>query len=447
MLGRDNFAENIGFLSITSQTSYGKTTRDGRKILVVDTPGLLDNREDVSFKDTIQEMLKCISVTSPGIHSLILVLGLERFTEENAKVFEVIMQLFGSELKKYLIVVFTKKDQMLRCNMSLEQLIEKSPKALKNIIHNYCRDYMAIDNTKPYETNEDASLLIHKINEIVESNGGQFYTSESYQIAEEFFRDDVRRLNNEGSLNKRINAERSAEVFSRALPKLYQQSYGFEGRNISYTSYSGEGGSSGGVSSYSDMVMSNPVGITSFPSGGMYNTGREASKFGFSYVEEPYQKLTHNDGNYHLYERVSNVDNRDENKNSLPLDSIGGKKEENTATRKEAFTSTFILDQKQLEKKLKERNQASINCNKSIAVVENKKGADRIVQVNKNAVDGDQQQVVEVNDDLWEDENLRDAQRKRFLRNEDDVIRGFWAKMNDRINRFIEAIKGIFKRN
>ena len=463
-------------MSVTLQTSYGKTTRDGRKILVVDTPGLLDNRKDVFVEDTIQEMLKCISVTSPGIHSLILVLGMERFTEENAKVFEVIMQLFGSELKKYLIVVFTNKDKMQRSDKSLKEYIQESPPELQNIINNYCRDYMAIDNTKPYETNEDASLLIQKINEIVESNGGQFYTSESYKIAEEFFRDDVRKLNSDGSLKKRINDhQRNEKVFSKPLPSLYKESYGFEGREISYTSYSGEGASySINRSSYSSMGTSYSCGgisnngmETPYPGGGTSYSGMEARYSGmgntfpgvgtsnpsFSNIQQPFQNLTHNDRKSHVNEKNAKIDHEpifDQGGNILGNNSsilpnpilIGDRNKEDTSTRMPgSFRETFIADQERLEKELKERNQAAAK-NYNNPVLEDTNEPD-IVQAN---VDYRQQQV-EINEDLLENENVRDVQRQRVLRNEDDVIRGFWGKMKDRINRFIEAIKGIFKRN
>ena len=83
--------------------------------MVVDTPGLLDTRyqddeDNLKLNVTILEILKCIVITSPGIHSLILVLsGCERFTPENAEVFKLLLMMFGENLKKYLLVVFTQR--------------------------------------------------------------------------------------------------------------------------------------------------------------------------------------------------------------------------------------------------------------------------------------------------------------------------------------------------
>eukprot|EP00111_Clytia_hemisphaerica_P000875 TCONS_00002560-protein len=221
LLGREVFKESCSFTSETRESLFDKTIRDGRTILVVDTPGLLDTRGDADLKQTANEILKCIRITSPGIHAMILVIGEGRFTHENAFVFEVLMKLFGENLKDYLLVVFTHDDQRKRKKKSLDDLVMNAPPMLQKIINQYSQGYIGIDNTKDLATNKDATHILRKVKEIVKANHGRFYTSESYQIAEEFFRVDAKRLAMTGELDAQFEAA-FPETPSMPLPRLYE---------------------------------------------------------------------------------------------------------------------------------------------------------------------------------------------------------------------------------
>ena len=195
ILGRQAFGVSE---SLDKESQMEITNRNGRCILAVDTPGLLDTKRN----NVEHEVLKCIGMTYPGFHSMILVIDIsESFTNESMEVFVKIMKMFGENVKNHLFVVFIKADILKQRNTTVEDEIKSSP-GIFRIIHNYSQGYMAIDNTKPYETNEDASLLIRMIEEIVNKNGGKFYTSESYQIAGEFFGEDNKgfqnMINNDG---------------------------------------------------------------------------------------------------------------------------------------------------------------------------------------------------------------------------------------------------------
>ncbi|XP_066918641.1 GTPase IMAP family member 4-like [Clytia hemisphaerica] len=192
ILGWNAFREELNFNSITSKTRYGMSVRNKRKIMVVDTPGLLDTRyqndtDNKRLNQTILEILKCIVITSPGIHSLILVLsGTERFTQENAHVFKSLLMMFGEDLKKYLLVVFTGGDEIERQKANIHHMVETAPESLKDIIYNYSQDYIVVDNTKELKTNPDASSVVKRIEAIVKKNGEEYYTEDSYYIGEKF---------------------------------------------------------------------------------------------------------------------------------------------------------------------------------------------------------------------------------------------------------------------
>jgi len=60
-------------------------------------------------------------MTTPGIHALILVVEINRFTEENALIFETYLEIFGKDLSKFLIVLFTNRDALERDGYTLDR--------------------------------------------------------------------------------------------------------------------------------------------------------------------------------------------------------------------------------------------------------------------------------------------------------------------------------------
>lgn len=224
ILGRDAFKVRFGIKSTIATSVFQITERDGCDILVVDTPScLLDRNSSSSKKNSTFEVLKTITITSPGIHSMVLVLNPESgFSDDNLNAFEDLMRLFEGDIRHYMMAVFIKRDQLELHKTDINDLIQNSPNVLK-IIRNYCQGrYMVVDNTKPYVENQDATRLIRKIDDIVDCNKGQFYTSKSYDEAEQYIKDDVNKL--KILENKFLSNEyqKLQEIPKHPLPALYQ---------------------------------------------------------------------------------------------------------------------------------------------------------------------------------------------------------------------------------
>ena len=198
ILGWNAFKETSDFDSFTSDTRYGMSVRNGRKIMVVDTPGWLDTQyqndtDNRRLDENVLEILKRIAITSPGVHSFILVFsGTERFTKENAGVFKSLLMIFGEILKKYLLVVFTGGDQIESQKTNIHHMVETAPESLKDIIYNYSQGYIVVDNTKELQTNPDATSVVKRIEDIVEKNGGEFYTEDSIPLVRTFLKDKAK---------------------------------------------------------------------------------------------------------------------------------------------------------------------------------------------------------------------------------------------------------------
>ncbi|XP_062608450.1 GTPase IMAP family member 4-like, partial [Saccostrea cucullata] len=110
ILGKQLFPSSSSSSSTNDECSTKSVYRFNRKIQIIDTPGLFDT----SLKnETVQnEIVKCITMSSPGPHAFILVLNIARFTKEEEESFLAFVKLFGDPVYEYFIILFTRKDDL-----------------------------------------------------------------------------------------------------------------------------------------------------------------------------------------------------------------------------------------------------------------------------------------------------------------------------------------------
>uniref|UniRef100_A0A3B1JAP2 AIG1-type G domain-containing protein n=1 Tax=Astyanax mexicanus TaxID=7994 RepID=A0A3B1JAP2_ASTMX len=95
ILGRKAFKAATSSASVTQVCRKETGEVAGRETLLVDTPGLFDT--DLSEEELKGELIKCISMTAPGPHAIILVIQLGPFTREEHRSVEKIRAVFGEE--------------------------------------------------------------------------------------------------------------------------------------------------------------------------------------------------------------------------------------------------------------------------------------------------------------------------------------------------------------
>ncbi len=96
IIGRNEFKADCYGSSITAKCKYANASVQGREIVVVDTPGLFDTRQEND--DTMREITRCVCLSAPGPHALILVAqGGNRQTEQVQKCADIIMDVFGNQ--------------------------------------------------------------------------------------------------------------------------------------------------------------------------------------------------------------------------------------------------------------------------------------------------------------------------------------------------------------
>ncbi|XP_049331637.1 GTPase IMAP family member 7-like [Astyanax mexicanus] len=154
----------------------------GREITLVDTPGLFDT--DLSEEDMKQRISKCINMTVPGPHAIILTIQLGPFTREEHLSVEKIRAIFGEEADRYTIILFTHGDELTG---TLEEYLSEANKELKDLIRR-CGERYHVFNNKDMQDRMQVLEFLDKVDCMVSTNEGQFYTSKMYQDVEHTLR-------------------------------------------------------------------------------------------------------------------------------------------------------------------------------------------------------------------------------------------------------------------
>ncbi|XP_070279834.1 GTPase IMAP family member 7-like [Myotis yumanensis] len=180
ILGREEFASKIAAHAVTKGCQKAERQWEGRNLLVVDTPGLIDTRK--TLETTCEEIIRCVLYSYPGPHAIILVLQLGRYMEEEQKTVTMIKAIFGKAAMNHMIVLFTRKDDL--GDQTLNDFLAGADINLKNIIKecgNRCCAFS--NNRRADEAEKKAQLqeLVELIEKMVLRNGGAHFSDAIYE--------------------------------------------------------------------------------------------------------------------------------------------------------------------------------------------------------------------------------------------------------------------------
>lgn len=184
ILGRREFESKCSGGSVTKVCRKAWTSRNGRSISVVDTPGIFET--DATEEETMLEIVRFITLSSPGPHAILLVLKVDRFTSEEKEAIERIFKILGEEAVKFLIILFTGKDRLEEQSIG-EFIGTIQDPYFKELLKKCEYRYHAFDN-KANEAQKVAQVseLMTMILNMVQYNGNTHYTNKSYESVEEF---------------------------------------------------------------------------------------------------------------------------------------------------------------------------------------------------------------------------------------------------------------------
>lgn len=230
ILGKKEFKSSLSASSVTSKCSQRYSVRFDCKIVVVDTPGIFDTTE--SNDKTQKEIFKCVGITAPGPHAFILVLSLSRYTEEEKNTVEHFVKYFGDKIYKYLIILFTRKDDLDNENKTLMDHIKDVPAELQALIQKCDKRVIAFNNNlKGEQQNAQVLELLSMITENITRNKGECYTNEMYKEAEKQMR------KREEELIKKAKEDRDIErkKIERDLASKYEKQIAEEDKKLKNT--------------------------------------------------------------------------------------------------------------------------------------------------------------------------------------------------------------------
>ncbi|XP_031178740.1 GTPase IMAP family member 7-like [Sander lucioperca] len=212
ILAREAFKAELSSGSVTSECKKARGEVGGKKVAVVDTPGLFDTRLD--NEQVLKRITMCIGMSSPGPHAFLVILQIGRFTEEEKQTVNIIQDTFGEDAAKYTMVLFTHGDKLKK--QTIEEFVSKSDD-LQEIIQKYHGRYHVFNNE--VENPSQVTELLKMIDVMVEDNGGSFYTTEMYIKAEEEIKKKKQQIlqESEAQKNKEIEelkAKYSAEILA-----------------------------------------------------------------------------------------------------------------------------------------------------------------------------------------------------------------------------------------
>lgn len=204
--------------SVTSACAQKSAVRFGQKVLIVDTPGVFDTKQ--SNKDVQQEIVKCISISSPGPHAFILVLNIARHTDEEQKSLQHFVDAFGEKVFRYFIILFTRKDDLDEEERSLYDHIKTVPANLQVFIGKCGGRVIAFNNRlKGGEEDEQVKALLTMIYTNVEKNEEKCYKNEMYIEAEKRLQEREAEVRRQAELERERDLKKIREELSEEFAK------------------------------------------------------------------------------------------------------------------------------------------------------------------------------------------------------------------------------------
>lgn len=150
----------------------------GRQVVLVDTPGwwkfFPPSFNPPSLKS---ELIRGVSLCSPAPNVILLIMSCAAsFTEEQRRITESNMKLFGEEVWRYVIVLFTDGDALR--TRTIEQYIVSEGEPLSWLIEKCGNRYHGFDNINKAEG--QVTELLEKMEEMVAKNSS-FYLSDHHE--------------------------------------------------------------------------------------------------------------------------------------------------------------------------------------------------------------------------------------------------------------------------
>lgn len=168
ILGRPEFHSQLEAQLVTKTCQSGWRAWDGQDVVVVDTPlPCLVSGAEEGPSQVDEEVTRCLSYYKEGSTVLVLVLQIGRITREDKKAVAELKTIFGEEVMKYTIVLFTRKEDLE--TGKLEDYVKNTDnRYLRDIIEKCKGRYCAFNNKETGQVREEqARELLSEVTNLI----------------------------------------------------------------------------------------------------------------------------------------------------------------------------------------------------------------------------------------------------------------------------------------
>ncbi|XP_034766544.2 GTPase IMAP family member 4-like isoform X2 [Acipenser ruthenus] len=219
ILGSKMFDSQPAAYSVSQQCVKGSVKVAGQRLSVVDTPGFVDTR--LAEEAVKQEIASCISLCAPGPHAFLLVMPVGRYTKQEEETVQEIQEMFGDEVWKYAIVLFTRADEL--GGETIEEFVQQN-RHLRELVEK-CGGRCHAFNNKTTSNRTQVRALLGKIDSILKAEGGGCYTSEMNREAEAAIMQKTERRVSErqGEIQREAEVRQRGELIHRQQERMQRE--------------------------------------------------------------------------------------------------------------------------------------------------------------------------------------------------------------------------------
>ncbi|CAL0325013.1 unnamed protein product [Lupinus luteus] len=193
ILGRKVFKSKTISSSVTKTCEFQSTElSDGQHVNVIDTPGLFDSSAESELIG--KEIVKCIDLAKDGIHAVLVVLSVGcRFTDVEDAALRSLQTLFGDTIVNYMIVVFTRGDDLDDGETLDDYLGHECPEPLQENTINM-RDQQRMEEMVKEFTQKLNEAITRLEQQLEEERNARCKAEENAKFAQQKSDDEIREL-------------------------------------------------------------------------------------------------------------------------------------------------------------------------------------------------------------------------------------------------------------
>ncbi|XP_060780993.1 GTPase IMAP family member 4-like [Neoarius graeffei] len=180
IFGEKVFKSEARATSVTKECTSETRIINKQRITITDTPGLYDTTMSAEFIEN--ETVRGAKLVAPGPHAFLLLLDVKRHTEEERNTVNKFKKIFGDDVCKYMIVVFTHGDDLEFENKPIERYIREAGPHLQSLIA-ACKQRYHVFNNRSQDRTQVLQFL-QKIHEMKGENKHSYYNYEMFSKAQ-----------------------------------------------------------------------------------------------------------------------------------------------------------------------------------------------------------------------------------------------------------------------